>query len=460
MAGAWKLISDGGEIRHRNCAYGSKRLTVAEGMATPPAAATPTAATATKVPPSTWWALTILAAINLFGYMDRMALTILLEPIKAEFGASDQQLGLLMGFAFILFYSVLGIPLARLADRSSRVRLLSICLTLWSIMTALCGRAHNFQMLVLARVGVGIGEAGCMPPAHSLIGDYFPREKRALAISLLQAGAALGGALGMGLVGYVGQEIGWRATLQVVGLAGLPLAAIAVLTLREPTRPKLPDNAKVGETAREAFAALLKRRAYVHLVLGYAIASICTAGESQWLPSYLRRAYGMGMAEVGGWIGLTSLFGATGGLLTGGFLANWLVRRDPKWELWLPTIANAFYLPIFFLVMTSPTAGLAIAFHGLAVFLAAIAGGVGLAAVQAFAEPHRRATAVALLLFLVSFSGLGLGSYLIGLVSDLLAPQFGVESLRIAILSMSLAQIWGTVHYYLASRHSDADRVN
>ena len=129
MAGAWKLISDGGSIRRRNFAYGSKRLTVAEGMATPPAAATPTAATVTNVPPSTWWALTILAAINLFGYMDRMALTILLEPIKAEFGASDQQLGLLMGFAFILFYSVLGIPLARLADRSSRVRLLSICLT-------------------------------------------------------------------------------------------------------------------------------------------------------------------------------------------------------------------------------------------------------------------------------------------------------------------------------------------
>jgi predicted MFS family arabinose efflux permease len=423
-------------------------------------AARGTPASAKRVPAATWWTLGVLAAINLFGNMDRMALTILLEPIKAEFGATDQQLGLLMGFAFILFYSVLGIPLARLADRSSRVRLLSICLLLWSMMTALCGLAQNFQTLVLARVGVGIGEAGCMPPAHSLIGDYFPREKRALAISLLQAGAALGAAVGMGLVGYLGQEIGWRATLQIIGLAGLPLAAIAILTLREPARPASAAHAIAGEPARAAFAALLKRRAYVHLVIGYSVGSICTAGESQWLPSYLRRAFGMGMGEVGGWIGLTSLVGATGGLVVGGLLANWLVRRNTRWELWLPTLANVAYLPVFVVVVLSPTAELAIAFHGLAVFLGAIAGGVGLAAVQAFAEPNRRATAVALLLFLVSLMGLGVGSYLIGLMSDLLAPQFGVQSLRYALLATGLAQIWGTVHVYLASRHAEIDRVN
>jgi MFS family permease len=411
-----------------------------------------------RVPWSSWWALCVLSLINLFGYMDRMALVILLEPIKAEFGASDQQLGLLMGFAFVLFFSVLGVPLARLADRSSRVRLVSICLWIWSAMTALSGVARNFPQLFMARIGVGIGEAGCTPPAHSLIGDYFPREKRALAIAIFQSGAALGGAAGMALIGLLGHQFGWRTTLQIIGLAGIPLGLLSFFTLREPMRPKLAETAV--EPARKAIAALLKRPAYRHLVIGYAIGAICTSGEAQWVPTYLVRSFGMTIVEVGGWIGLASMIGAVSGLLTGGLLATWLVARDPRWELWIPTLGNIGYLPVFIVILLSPTPGVAIVFHGITVFLGAVAAGTALAAVQAFAEPHRRATAVAILLFLASLLGIGLGSYLIGLTSDLLAPRFGVDSLRYALLASSLMLVWSIVHFYLATRSSEADRVN
>jgi MFS family permease len=162
---------------------------------------------ASKVPAASWYALAVLTFINIFGYMDRIALSILMQPIKLDLHLSDQQLGLLSGIAFALFYAILGVPLARLADRSSRVRLISICLTLWSAMTAVSGLAQNYTQLFLARVGVGIGEAGCVPPAHSLIGDYFPRAKRALGISLFNAGAAVGVSGGMFMIGSLGETL-------------------------------------------------------------------------------------------------------------------------------------------------------------------------------------------------------------------------------------------------------------
>lgn len=411
-----------------------------------------------KVPAASWYALAVLTFINIFGYMDRIALSMLMQPIKLDLHLSDQQLGLLSGIAFALFYAILGIPLARLADRSSRVRLISICLTLWSTMTALSGFAQNYTQLFLARIGVGIGEAGCVPPAHSLIGDYFPRAKRALGVSLFNAGAAVGVSVGMFAIGAMGETLGWRASLQIVGLLGLPLAAVTFLTLREPARPRI-EKAD-AESAFQSIGGLLRRPAFVHLAIAFSLGQVATHGFSQWAPTFLIRSFNMGMAEIGAWIGAISAGGGVLGVVVGGLLAARLIPHDARWELWLPGGALATCIPLFVAMVLSPFAWLVLLLKMLIAFFGAISSGVAIAAVQSFAEPARRATAVSLVLFLSALLGGGAGPYLIGLASDLLEPAFGKESLRYAFLIAATMLGWAAIHYFLAARNSLKDRVN
>jgi predicted MFS family arabinose efflux permease len=425
--------------------------------AVPTSGSSPMESVGAKVSAASWYALLVLTLINIFSFVDRIALSILMEAIKLDLHLSDQQLGLLSGIAFALFYAILGIPLAALADRSSRVKLISACLALWSLMTAASGLAKNYPQLFLARMGVGIGEAGCVPPAHSLIGDYFPREKRALGISLFNAGAAVGVAGGMFFVGMLGEKLGWRASMQIIGLMGVPLALLTITTLREPPRP-VSSSAK--ETPFQSIAALLKRRAFVNLAIAFALSQICTDGTSQWLPTYMIRSFGMGMAEIGAWIGLiTAAFGVLG-VVAGGLTASTLLRHDPRWELWIPTICFTICIPLFATMALAPNVWVVLGMKTVITFFSAAGAGVATAAVQSFAEPHRRATAVAMFLFLAALLGSGIGPYMIGLVSDLLAPTFGKESLRYAMLIACVMLVWAVTHYYLASRGTLRDRIN
>jgi len=411
-----------------------------------------------KIPLSSWYALALLFLVNMFAYGDRMALAMLQEQIKAELHTTDQQMGLLLGLAFALFYSVLGIPLARLADRISRPKLLAVCLVAWSIMTAASGYCRNFNQLFIARMGVGVGEAGCVPAGHSLIGHLFPREKRALGVGIFQSGAVVGLSAGMLVIGVLGERFGWRAAFQVIGLAGLPLAALMLLTLRDTRSAQTAQETR--ESARQALTALLGRRAFVHLLLAYSIGSICTFGIIQWVPSFLMRSFGMGMVAVGAWSGLASLISSVAGLLLGGVLVAGLVKRDARWELWLPAITMGASVPMFVLMCLSPVAWLAITMKMAANFLGAVGSGVALATIQSFAEPHRRATAVSLVLFLSALLGQGLGPFLIGTLSDLLAPSLGQESLRYALLISCTMLVWSVVHYMLSARTSRRDQVD
>jgi predicted MFS family arabinose efflux permease len=410
------------------------------------------------IPRSSWYALALLFLVNMFGYADRMALSMLQEQIKAELHTTDQQMGLLLGLAFALFYSVLGIPLARLADRVSRPKLLAACLVAWSVMTAVSGLSRNFTQLFIARMGVGVGEAGCVPPAHSLIGELFPRDKRALGVGIFQSGAVLGLSAGMLVIGILGEHFGWRVAFQVVGLAGLPLALLLLLTVRDPRSAQVVEETR--ESARQALSALLGRRAFRHLLLAYSIGSICSFGIIQWVPSFLMRSFGMSMVEVGAWAGLASLISSVSGLLLGGVLVAWLVKRDARWELWLPAITMGASVPMFVLMCLSPMAWMAIAMKMLANFLGAVGSGVALATIQSFAEPHRRATAVSLVLFMSALLGQGLGPFLIGTLSDMLAPTFGRESLRYALLISCSMLAWSVVHYMLSARTSRNDQVD
>ena len=417
-----------------------------------PASSTPAASW------TTYYALGVLTLVSFFNYMDRMVLAVLLEPIKAELHLSDGQLGLLSGLAFAMLYAILGIPLARLADRASRVKLLAVCLVLWSVMTAATGFAKNFPQLFLARMGVGLGEAGCVPAAHSLIGDYFPPEKRALGISFFQAGGLAGLSAGLLITGVLADHFGWRAALMIVGLSGVPLAILVLFTMREPAR-RGHVQAAPDEPAFTAIAALLRRPALRHLVMALSIGAFGTYGITQWLPAFFMRSHGLSLTQIGVWSGTAAGIGGILGVMCGGLGATRLIPRDARWELWLPAIAYGGSAPLYALVFLSPTPVIAIVIKVFATFLAASGGGVALSAIQSFAEPNRRATAIALVLFLSSLLGLGLGPLLVGLASDALAPQFGKESLRYALLMSTAALLWAGLHFYLSSRRASQDRV-
>lgn len=405
-----------------------------------------------------WYAVILLTVINMFAFADRLALSILQEPIKVDLHLTDAELGLLSGLAFAIFHSTMGIPLARFADRAPRVKLMAICLSLWSLATTLAGMARNFPQLFLARMSVGVGEAGCVAPGHSLIADYFPRERRALPLAIFQCGSIAGLSLGLFVIGALGQHLGWRLSLQIAGFAGIPIALLMVFTLREPPRPQ-PSNA-TKEPALQALGALLRRPAFVHVALAAGLGMTCSTGMTQWFPSFLIRSFGMSIVQVGAWSGLAVAIGGLAGLLSGGMLTTWLARRDPRWELWIPAIAFSAGAPFSVLMVLSPTALLALIFKTVAIYLGSIGSGVAIIAVHSLSEPHRRATAIAITQFLASLLGLGVGPLLIGVMSDVLAPSLGRESLRYSMLISCVFLVWAIIHFLLAARRSTKDRVN
>jgi predicted MFS family arabinose efflux permease len=407
------------------------------------------------VPVASWYALALLTLTVFFAYMDRIALSILVEPIKADLGLTDGQFGLLSGIAFAALYSTLGIPLARLADRGIRVKLIAVCLMIWSLMTFLSGLTRNFPQLFLARIGVGIGEAGNVPASHSLIGDLFPKRRRALAVTIFQTGTALGVSGGLFIVGLLGETLGWRHTLQAIGLMGIPLALLIIMTMPEPANRSMRTGN--SESMMAALGILLKRATFVHVVIGFSLGSICTFGITQWLPAFLIRSFGMGMAEVGAWVGLTSVASGIVGLITGGLVVTRLVTRDQRWELWLPALAFLLVTPIYAVLFLSPVAWMAISLKFVSNFVGSIATGVAIASVQSLVEENRRATAISIIMFLSSLLGMGMGPAAIGFLSDALAPQFGKESLRYALLASCLLPFWAGMHFLLAARGLRAD---
>lgn len=403
-----------------------------------------------KVPLSSWYALFLLTLTLFFAYMDRVAISILVEPIKKDLGLSDGQFGLLSGLAFAALFSTLGIPLARLADRGIRVKLIAVCLALWSLMTFVSGLARNFADLFLARVGVGIGEAGNVPASHSLIGALFPRNRRALAVTIFQTGTALGVSGGLVIVGVLGEKLGWRHTLQVIGLVGVPLALLIAFTLPEPAR-------RVTQTARQenvfaALGGLMRDAPFVHVIFGISISSLCTFGITQWLPAFIMRSFSMGMAEVGAWVGLASAVSGIGGLVLGGIAATWLAPRNRRWELWLPALGFLLATPVYVVMFLSQQAWLVVVLKTAANFIASIGTGVAFASIQTLVSANRRATAISVIMFFSSLLGMGLGPALIGYISDAFSPTMGAESLRYALLASTVLPFWAAIHFYLASR--------
>ena len=406
------------------------------------------------------YVLAVLGLVSVLNYYDRNLITILVEPMKRDLHLSDSDVGLLTGIGFALMYSTLGIPVARLADRYGRAKLLAAALTAWSLMTVLSGRAVNFTTMLFARVGVGIGEAGGLPASHALVADYFSPTSRGKALSVIGICGALGISLALAGGGLINDWRGWRMAFYVGGLPGLVLSGLVLFTVRERDIANPLTSAPPSQLAislRTVFATLWRRRSYVHLCAGLGIAAIGAYGQFAWTPAFLMRTYHLSAGRVGTYysavVGPASIIA----VFVGGALNDWLVKRDRRWPLWLLALCFAITVPaslIFFLVHNF---ALAMVMTLLTTVVGSLWVAPSYAIVQNLAGPHMRAIAAAIFMMIVNIVGLGLGPYLTGVLSDYLTPTFGSRALAVSLCVITMTCAVGVINFLLATRTVAAD---
>ncbi len=380
-----------------------------------------------------------LLVVYILNFLDRQILNILGEPIKADLGLSDTALGLLAGPAFAVFYALLGLPIARYADRvgTNRVTLIAISLAIWSAMTALCGFAQNFTQLLFARIGVGVGEAGCTPAAHSLISDSVPAAKRPSAIAFYGMGVPIGTLLGLVIGGTVNDIYGWRAALMLVAVPGLLLALIVPFLMREPRRQAVAlaelaaqTTPKAAVSTADALRALFASRAYMLLLAAASVTAFLSYGKGLWTISFFVRSHGLSTTQVG--LAMAVALGAAGVLGTwlGGWMADRFGSVDKRHLLTTPALGMAVAAPFLFFGYLVEDWRMAVALIIVPTMLNAAYYGPTYACVQGLVRPELRAIAAAVMLFGQNFIGLGLGPFLFGALSDALLPYAGTESVR------------------------------
>ncbi len=406
------------------------------------------------------YALGILTLVYTFNFIDRQLLSILQEAIKSELLLTDAQLGLLTGFAFAMFYVTAGVPIARLADRSNRKNIVAASVGLWSFMTAVSGFVQSYAQLLLARIGVGIGEAGGSPPSHSIVSDIFPKEQRASALSFYSTGVNLGIMFGFLFGGWLNEFFGWRVAFLVIGVPGIILAGIVFATVPEPIRGLL-ENKKASDTQvpfRDVLSGLWQRKTFRHMGLACGLNAFAGYGTVNWAASFFIRSHGMTTGELGTWLALsTGLVGAIG-IFVGGFLGDKLGARDKRWYLWVPGLSTLLVVPGMLVVFLTSNTYLALVCMFVPGFLQNIYLGNSIATTHNLVGLRWRSTSSAILFLILNIIGLGLGPFAVGLLSDMFDPSLGIESLRYAMLAvLPTACVWSSIHFYLASRTLNAD---
>jgi len=399
------------------------------------------------------YVLAVLFLVYVFNFIDRQVLGILLDDIKADLQVSDTAMGFLVGFAFVVFYTFAGIPIARWADRSSRRGIIALGLTVWSGMTAVSGLAQNFVQLALARIGVGIGEAAGSPPAHSLIADYFPPQRRATAMSIYAAGVYIGSMIAFLAGGYVKEVLSWRAAFFMVGLPGLLLALIVRFTIKEPPRGMSEGVAVNAEHVRlgEVLRYLLTCRSFIFIIIASSVQSLSGYSILVWGPAFLGRVHDMGGIDIGIWLGV--IIGVAGclGAYLGGKLSDIVAVRDRRWYMRLPAFESLLGVPcvIGFLVSDDPV--VALLFFAPFYALGAMYVGPMFAMSQGLVKLRMRATASAILLFVVNMVGLGLAPLLVGFMNDTVFAAHGDKAIRYSLLVMGVTGGLASVFFWQAS---------
>lgn len=399
--------------------------------------------------------LGVLVIAYVFNFIDRQLMTILLEPIKAEFGASDTAMGFLSGFAFALFYAFLGLPVARLADAWSRRNVLAASMVIWSAMTALCGAATGFWQMALLRVGVGVGEAGGTPPSHALISAYFPLEQRSTAMGIYGSGTQLGVLIGMFGGAVIAEQMGWRWAFVIFGLPGVLVGMLVLMVVKEPAKAAITSSNTMMQDLRH----LWRIPAFAIITFATGFTALAGFGMGTWFPSFLIRIHGLTLIEAGLILGVIGTFGALIGAIVGGILCDRLAAIDARWQLRVPAVGaglSVIFLGLFLWWPESQqwqVAGFRIPVAVVFLFIGGIVSsfwiGPTYAAIQTLTPDHLRSQASALLLFILNLIGMGLGPLVVGFLSDQLAPTYGDESIRYAMLISLVTVLIGTTLYWI-----------
>ena len=399
--------------------------------------------------------LALLLIILSFNNVDKLALGLVLQDIKIDLHLSDSQLGALSGIAFALFYSIMGIPIARWADRSDRVVIIGITTALWSIAVALCGLAGSFLQLMLIRVAIGVGEAGCVPPAHSLISDEFPRSERPRALSMYMQGYSVSVIVGYFAAGWLNQLYGWRIMFVLVALPGIALALIACVTLREPRRtlPKMESSRTATPSLKDLCVTLARHSTFRNLLLGYSLILFFSYGALNWQPAFFVRSFHLTTSELGTWFAVSfGVLGAIGTYLGGELACHWAPNNEPL-QLKAAAIVNAvFNGAMWSFIYLCHNYKIAIIWMGVSNLGGVAILGPLFAALQTLVPKHVRAMAVAVVLLFANLIGMGLGPLFVGIMSDALQPIFGTESLRYSLLAICPGYLWVSWHLWRASK--------
>lgn len=409
------------------------------------------------------WPLTVLIVIVAFNYADRLALGLVLQDIKTDLSLSDTQLGFLSGIAFAVFYSVMGIPIARWADRGDRVWIISLTTALWSTAVALCGLAANFVQLLLIRIGIAVGEAGCVPPAHSLLADYFNRTERPRAVARYKLGPSLSGVIGYFFAGWLNELYGWRMMFVLLGVPSMALAMVAWFTLHEPRRAlrtNEPGGANIPATQpslMEVGATLWANATFRHLLLCFSVVYLFQYGIMQWQPAFFIRSFGLQTGELGTWYAVIYGVGGVLGAYGGGELASRLAPNDERLQLKAMGVMYSGVSVISASIYLSSNHYQALALTGLVTMAGAAISGPLFATIQTLVPDRMRATSIAIIFLFANLFGMGLGPLLAGMLSDALQPLVGEESLRYALLALCPGYLWAGWHLWQASRSVERD---
>jgi len=437
------------------------------------------------------WMLFLLMLMNVMNLADRQGLAAIAPALKRDLGLTDTELGVIQGLGFAIFYTLLGLPIARLAERWNRARIIAISIAVFSGFVALASQARSFAMLLLCRIGVGMGDAGAVgPPVSSLLGDYYPAARRGSALSLVWLGAPIGALAGAVLGGWTAQHADWRLWFLGLAVPGFGTAALAICTLREPRRGAFDAALAAGEPIPSTGAVmrfLFAKPAMRHVLLGAAFSAIALNGMGQFFARYFVAVFHLGTAQAGRLLGLLAVVAMSSGLVIGGFGVDWAVRRDRRWYAWGPCIALALAMPLFELGLFQPTVTRAMAVLLPAHVALFIFYTPTLAIAQNMVDARMRASSAFTVAIVFGLVGTGLGPTIVGIISDLAAQHgFGAahfaslcpggaarpgadpvlasacaaasaQGIRFAMAAVTVLLLAGSLHYLLAARTLRAD---
>jgi len=407
-----------------------------------------------------WYVLTILTIVYIFNFIDRQIINIIAEDVKRDLDLSDTQLGMMTGLAFSLFYSIMAIPISRFADKGVRKNVLAICLGIWSVMTAVSGMVTNFTQMFLARMGVGLGEAGGVPTSYSLISDVFPANQRGKAMSFFMMGTSFGIFIAFVGGGYMLVNFGWRMSLFVVGVPGIIFAFLVWLTIKEPLKGAY-DNVKnidqAAPTFKEIFQTAIRKKTFIYITLAKTFLVGASYSINAFIAAFFIRLHNLPKGELFFKLGITVLIGGIIGGLLGGYFSDKLGKKDIRWYAWIGVVGNLLCIIPHYLYFTSQNVTVAIVMFGIIAITTLLSGGPAVAVMQSVVRADMRAGVAAIYLLISNLIGLGLGPLSIGMLSDYFEPTYGQEAIRYALMFTFIPIALSTLFFYLAGIHYKND---